>query len=191
MKIEEKEIPALIRQGKDKEVIHFLYKNVLPNVKKYIKNNSGSGDDALDIFQDALLAFYQSVMDGSFNMQYKAYGYVYRLCVYRWINKVQRNKLRYVEELPEMEVETPKSWFSESENKEEASVLTELFSDIGDKCLELLNYMIYKGMLVEDIMIRMNFPSEAAVRMQHQRCKEKVMKEVEKNPTLLIKLRGV
>lgn len=163
----------------------------MPNVKKYIKNNRGSVDDALDIFQDALIAFYESVMSGKYNEQYKAYGYVYRICINRYINKVQRDKLKFVEEIPEKNLESPKAWFSESESKDEAQLLRELFASVGEKCLELLDYMIYKSMLVEDIMIRMNFPSETAVRMQHQRCKEKLVKEMEKKPALLTKLRGL
>lgn len=191
MKLTESNIPELIRQGRDKEAIQSLYKNVLPNVKKYIKNNRGNAEEAFDIFQDAILAFYESVMENKFDSQYRVYGYVYRLCVFRWINKVKREKIVFREELPEMNEETPKHWFSESASKEEETVLWDFFSMIGEKCLELLTYTIYKGMLMEDIMHRMSFPSEASVRMQHQRCKEKLLGEVERNPKLLSKLRGI
>ena len=191
MKLTESNIPALIRLGRDKEAIQFLYKNVLPAVKKYIRNSRGTHDDAVDIFQDAVLAFYQSVMNGKFDPTYKVFGYVYKLCMFRWINKVQRDKLHFKDELPEIRVETPHQWFSESEEKEEENLLQKLFAPIGEKCLELLNYTIYGDMLMEDIMIRMNFPSETAARMQHKRCKEKLHSELEKRPELLTKLRGL
>lgn len=181
----------MIRQGRDKEAIQSLYKNVLPNVKKYIRNNNGSHEDAFDIFQDALLAFYQSVIENRYDPQYKAYGYVYKLCVFRWINKAKREKLSFKEELPEVYAEEPRSWFSESEQNDEEKLLRTLFSSIGEKCLELLSYTIYKGMLLEDVMLRMNFQSLAAVRMQHMRCKEKLTLEMEKRPEILFKLRGL
>lgn len=191
MKVTESNIPELIKIGRDKEAIQCLYKHVLPNVKKYVRNNSGSNEDAFDIFQDALLAFYQNVMEDKFDVQYKVYGYVYKLCVYRWINKAQRERLQFKEELPDVAIEEPKTWFSENEPKDEEALLRNLFSTIGEKCLELLNYTIYKGMLLEDVMLRMNFQSAAAVRMQHMRCKEKLAIEIEKRPEILAKLRGI
>jgi RNA polymerase sigma factor (sigma-70 family) len=191
VKLTESNIPELIKTGRDKEAIQSLYKNVLPNVKKYIRNNSGSNEDAFDIFQDALLSFYQSVMENKFDVQYKVYGYVYKLCVYRWINKAQRERLQFKEELPDVRVEEPKAWFSENEPKDEEALLRNLFSSLGEKCLELLNYTIYKGMLLDDIMLRMNFQSAAAVRMQHMRCKEKLMTEMKNKPEILFKLRGL
>jgi RNA polymerase sigma factor (sigma-70 family) len=191
VKLTESNIPELIKSGRDKEAIQSLYKNVLPSVKKYIKSNSGSSDDAFDIFQDALLAFYQSVMENKFDPQYKVYGYVYKLCVFRWINKVKREKIQFKEELPDVEAETPRTWFSEDESKDEQDLLRNLFSTIGEKCLELLNYTIYKEMFLDDVMLRMKFQSGAAVRMQHARCKEKLVREMANRPEILSRLRGL
>jgi RNA polymerase sigma factor (sigma-70 family) len=191
VKLKESNITQLIREGREKEAIQNLYKTVLPYVKKYIKKNDGNVDDAFDIFQDAVLAFYQSVIENRFNEKYKVHGYVYKLCVFRWTNKVQREKLQYQEELPDMIIEEPKAWFSETEHKEEEAVLRNLFSAIGDRCLELLTYTIYKNMLLEDVMLRMSFPTVTAVKMQHHRCKEKLINEIKKNPEILSKLRNI
>ncbi|MBC7388222.1 MAG: sigma-70 family RNA polymerase sigma factor [Opitutaceae bacterium] len=189
MKVTENNIAELIRNGNDKEAIQCLYKNVLPNFKRFVKNNNGPAEDAFDIFQDALIAFYQSVINGKFDPQYKVYGYVYKLCIYRWINKMTREKLQFKDELPDIQMETPVYWFSENSIKDEQVLLKELFSSIGEKCLELLNYTIFKEIQMEDIMLRMNFPSETSVRMQNMRCKEKLVLEIERNPGLLSKLR--
>lgn len=191
MKQQETDVLALIRQGREKEALEDLYKKILPSVRKYIGKLKGDKDDAFDLFQDAVLAFYQSVLDNRFNEKYNVYGYVYKMCVFRWINKVQRDKIRYLDELPEIVLEEPKAWFSENEDKEEEQLLHHLFSSIGTKCIELMNYTIFKKMPHEDIMLRMDFPSIDSVKMQHQRCKEKLVNEMKKKPTLLSKLKGL
>lgn len=193
MRIEESQIPDLIKQGRDKEAIDLLYKNILPVVKKYVTRNSGTPDDAEDLFQEAVVSFYQSVMTGKFNSKYTVYGFVYKICLYRWINKERRDKkVAYKSDLEQGFEET----FSdiavvEEEIEDEPSIFKRLMTPLGDKCKELLNYAIIKDMLIEDIQIRMNFPSKTAVSMQIGRCKDKLMGELEKNPAILNKLKGL
>ena len=55
----------------------------------------------------------------------------------------------------------------------------------------MLNYTIYKDLPFEDIALRMNFTTDVAARMQHQRCKEKLQKQIKDNPTLLTHLRSL
>jgi DNA-directed RNA polymerase specialized sigma24 family protein len=95
MKIKEEEIPGFIKRGLDKDVVPLLYKNVLPVVQKFVLRNKGSKDDAFDAFQDAMLSFYKQVVKDAFDPKYKVYGYLYRLSINFWLNKIKRDK-RYV-----------------------------------------------------------------------------------------------
>lgn len=191
MKIEEDKIPELIRQGKDREVVPLLYKKVFPLVEKTILKNSGKKEDASDVFQDALMTFYKQIMKGTFDPKYKVFGYLYRLSLNFWINKVKKEsriqlKEDIMEEAGEMNGITAEPALTVEQN-----VIDSLFSMIGDKCKELLTYSIINNMLLEDIMIRMEFTSVSAVKMQHQRCKQKLISELEKNPSLKAKLKGI
>lgn len=192
MKIKEEEIPTLIREGKDREVIALLYKKVFPLVKKSILKNKGRAEDASDVFQDALMLFYRQVVKREFNEQYKVYGYLFRVSINRWINKIKKDKIialrgDFIEQ--ESEVAVSPYEFLYTENNE--NLLKELFGNIGEKCIELLTYTIYFNLLFEDIVLRMGFSSVDAVKMQQHRCKQKLIKEVERNPGLLKRLRGV
>ncbi len=92
MKISEDQIPELIRNGKDKEVIPHLYKKVFPLVENYIRKNSGRKEDASDVFQDCLLLFYKQVIKNTFDPKYKVYGYLYRISINLWINKIKKEQ---------------------------------------------------------------------------------------------------
>jgi len=187
--IKQEHIVSYIKQGKDNLVIPLLYKKVLPQLKSYISLNRGNKEDAYDIFHDALMIFYDQVITDKFNEKYSVYGYLYRLCVFRWINKIKRDKIITLkDEMPDFAAEELKEVDHHSELKEE-NLLNSLFSKIGEKCVELLNYTIYSKMLMEDIMLRMNFSSPESVRMQQMRCKQKLMKEMEQNPSLLKRLK--
>lgn len=188
MKIKEEEIPALIKQGKDREVVPLLYKKVFPLVERYITKNSGRKEDAYDVFQDALMTFYRQVVNGSFNSsKYKVFGYIYRLSINFWINKIKRDKrISLTEEMQEIVEESLMDDYLTPVYDED--LLKTLFSQIGGKCIELLTYTIYNNMLMEDIVIRMGFTSVNAVKMQHVRCKQKLIKEIENNPAIARRL---
>lgn len=190
--IKEEQIPDLIRQGKDKEVMPLLYKKVLPLVKRYVTSNSGNVDDAHDIFHDALMLFYEQVIKGEFDPKYKAFGYLYKVSVFRWINKCKKDKnIQLAEELPDTEFENNSYMDFQAMSAEEKTLLQQLFSSIGEKCIELLNYTIYTDMFMEDIAVRMGMASVDAARMQQMRCKQKLMKEIERHPKLIDKLKGL
>ena len=189
MKITEDQIPEYIRKGEDRKVIPLCYKKVLPLVENFIVKNSGKKEDAFDVFQDALMVFYKQVINNTFDPKYKVYGYLYSINY--WINKIKKDKrIDLVEELPESgqeQIEVKEKMVAGNDE----NILKTVFAGIGEKCIELLTYTIYYNLLIEDIVTRMGFPSASAVKMQQQRCKQKLMKEIEKNPHLMDKLRDL
>lgn len=193
MSIKEEDIISLVKSGKDREAIPVLYKKVYPLVERYIVRNSGNKDDASDIFQDALLLFYKQIIRNSFNEKYKVYGYLYKICLYKWMNKAKKNsKIKFVDEIENLE---PAGFIVHEEMEEiianpDENIIRKLFTPIGEKCIELLTFTTYSSLLLEDIMIRMEFNSVSAVKMQLKRCKEKLLKEIDENPSLINQLKN-
>lgn len=190
--IEDSKLIDLIRNGDDRKAMPILYKKVLPQLKNYILRTGGSKDDAFDVFHDALMVFYEQVMKGEYNTKYNVYGFLYRIGVFRWINKLKKDKgIVHYDEMPEFQAEESSTNYDQNEPSRNQNLLQKLFAPIGEKCIELLNYTIYSDLLMEDVMVRMEFSSVEAVRMQQMRCKQKLIKEMENNPSLLQKLKGI
>lgn len=190
--IEDSKLIDLIRSGDDRKVMPILYKKVLPQLKNYILRTGGSKDDAFDVFHDALMVFYEQVMKDEFNTKYNVYGFLYRIGVFRWINKLKKDKgIVHYDEMPDFQAEESSTNYDLNEPSRNQNLLQKLFAPIGEKCIELLNYTIYSDLLMEDVMLRMEFTSVEAVRMQQMRCKQKLIKEMENNPSLLQKLKGI
>ena len=191
MKIKEDQIPEFIRNGQDNLVIPILYKKVYPLVENYIVRRSGRKEDASDVFQDALLLFYKQVIKNTFDPKYKVFGYLFRLSLNQWLNKIKKdNKMQPMESLPDIYGEEMQLNKEVLFVKNQPNLLQSMFTDIGEICIELLTYTIYSDLLMEDIMIRMGFVSESAVKMQQHRCKKKLIELVEKNPGLIDILKG-
>jgi RNA polymerase sigma factor (sigma-70 family) len=193
MKIVEKDIPDLIRQQKDKLVFAHLYKEVFPVVQNYIRKNRGIVDDAHDVFQDALMYFYKQVTNDAFDDKYTVYGYLYRISINRWINKINKDKKMVLGTEIEEHFAKDFSFVESAENISgdgaSTTILKKFVNFLGDKCEELLSLRIYSNMMFEDIVLRMDLTSEASAKMQFKRCREKLIQVIKENPGLEKQLR--
>lgn len=186
-------ILAKINSGNDDAAIELLYAKVFPLVKKYIVKRGGNKEDVSDIFQDALVDFYRMLSDKKYDPKYKVEAFVYNLCIYKWLNKIKRDqRIKYKDdlEISFQDYEDIHRHEYTFVGKDEA-ILDSLFSKIGEKCKELLTYTIFYDLMMEDIVLRMGFNSTAAAKMQHQRCKQKIVDEINTNPEILNKLKGL
>lgn len=187
---DENNIVALIKTGKDREVVPLLYKKVYPLVERFIVRNSGNKEDASDVFQDALLLFYKQIMHNFYDEKYKVYGYLYKVCLHKWINRAKKNsKITFVDEIESLETPVFEEFSEELISNPDENIIRKLFSPIGEKCIELLTFTTYTSLLLEDIMLRMEMNSVSAVKMQLKRCKEKLLKQIDENPTLINQLK--
>lgn len=150
----------------------------------------GIQEDASDFFQDALLLFYKQIMQNMYDEKYKVYGYLYKVCLQKWINRAKMNsKIKFVDEIESLEIPVIEEFSEEIISNPDENIIRKLFSPIGGKCIELLTFTTYTSLLLEDIMLRMEMNSVSAVKMQLKHCKEKLLKQIAENPALINQLK--
>ncbi len=66
----DEEIIQALRNNDDR-VLNVLYKLYFGSINHFIITNSGSEDDAKDIFQEAVIVFYQNIKDQNFELNCK------------------------------------------------------------------------------------------------------------------------
>jgi RNA polymerase sigma factor (sigma-70 family) len=187
VKIREQDIPRLIIEGKESKVFEYLYQKVYPLVKNYIKKNSGIAEDADDVFQDALLVFYKQVKGNQFDEKYKVFGYVYKISVNRWLNKINKDKRIQLEEdiseLDQKNIEFER--IDNSNDTKKQDIIVQLFKQLGEKCEEIMSLTTYYDLSIEDIQHRLEMKSEGSVKMQLKRCRDKLVELLKEKPELI------
>lgn len=176
----DKDILDAIKVGDDNKVMAHLYKKVLPNVLNMICRNSGSKEDAHDIFQDALVVFYKQVVTGKFNDKYKIHGYLYTISKNLWINRAKK-KGREVAITDTHEIAIEENILDNIITNEKSAALNRLFSQLGEKCIQLLTYSIYHKLSMKEIALKMGLTGEDAAKTNNYRCKQKLMTMVKQN----------
>ena len=167
-------------QANDEGVLKNLYKENFHKTEHYILTNSGSIDEAKDIFQEAFVTVWENVQDNKFvpKNQSALNGYLYTIAKNKWLNHL--NSVRYkktnsyenhVQTLSNKK--TIEDDIFKEENNNKMDDVTSAFETLGDACQKLLSVFYYDNKSLRDISKLLNI-TEASARNKKYRCIEKL-----------------
>ena len=150
-----------------------LYKKAFPAVARYVARRGGSLDEAQDIFQDALVLFYEKAVASSGEMILNEKGFLMGVSKKLWL---QRNRLNGRNEpLNDIEVEA-----HNEESLSTTKVLTYL-KIAGEKCMQLLKACYYDGLNPDNIAAQFGYSGTHSATVAKYKCLEKVRETVKQN----------
>lgn len=178
MKERDKDIVALINQGKDSLAISKIYDSSFSKIKNHVKRNSGNLQDAEDLFQDGITILYRYIKNGKYDSSYDIDAFLFIICKNLWVNKVKKDqKINYTEEAPKGNTQ---DWeFKDALiSQEREKSIKDIFSILGDRCKELLTLVIYFDYTMKEVADKMAFSNEDSAKTQHYKCKQKLVELV-------------
>jgi len=156
------EILKRISQG-DERVLDHLYKKHYRMMTKIVLSNNGTEDEAKDVYQEALLAFWQKAMRGDLVLTSKISTYLYSICLNQWRKELDR-KSRLSSEEVDGEYE------QQHDAKERLKIVQECIGQLGDVCKSVLTYYYFDGMSMQDIAKKMNFANTDTAKTKKYKC---------------------
>lgn len=164
----------------DYAVLENIYAESLPQVRQYVVQNSGSGDDARDIFQEAILVIYKKVKAAELQLTVDFHYYLFGICKRMWLNRLRRKDRT---EAPL----TAAQHFTTEENIEEDWIKTRKwnlfqnkFAELADECRKVLQ-LFFNGQSSRDIAAAMGYSEEYAKRKKYK-CKLSLAKLIKNDP---------
>ena len=162
-------------QNNNESVLQDIYSEVYPKVEYYILSNSGSKDQAKDVFQDAFLVMWNNVKNDKFSKSHGSIqGYVYQIAKYKWIDILRSPAHRYNNVIEkdygeEDEIEIDNA-FEKDRNVNEIIKTLDLLSEA---CKQLLELFYFEKKSIDKIALTMNIES-ASARNKKYRCMQKL-----------------
>ena len=80
-----------ILEGNSK-VIQELYTDLLPRITRFIVQNNGNEEEAMDIFQEGLVIIFNKARLASFRLTSSLYTFLYAICRNLWHNQLKKKK---------------------------------------------------------------------------------------------------
>ena len=144
------EFVAAIRRGDDRALAQ-LYRLHLPMISHYVLQNSGTEDEAKDVYQEGIMVFYEKVRDGSLELSCQIKTYLYAVCRRLWLKRLTE-KTRFGGRLddhePYLETGAETDLLEAEERDRRFATMGEALERLGEPCRSLLEgfYLLDKSM---------------------------------------------
>ena len=174
-KLSDKDIIEGIRLQEDK-VLNYLYDKFYLTIKNHVIKNSGSEDDASDVFQDTIITLYQRIMHNNFTLTSELKGYFFGIARNIWSAQL-RQKVKTEEILNDL----PEEVDDELSDPALQKLVSAAFARLKPDCQMTLT-LFYEGNTYEEIALKMNLKNEQYARRKKYLCKETLIELIKLDP---------
>jgi RNA polymerase sigma factor (sigma-70 family) len=169
---------------KDNRTFLYAYEKYQGQILRMVEKNNGNEEDALDLFQEGMIALWTNIQKGTFqlNEHTRISTYLFAMCRNLWISKLRKRKNMYLvrntddlevaEELGQMEAQ-----------HERIQLLEQHLSQLGDACQRLLHLFYYQKASLKTIAQELDLTEKTAKNNKY-RCMQQLrsLYQPEKRP---------
>lgn len=163
---------------RDTRILDYIYENYIHQIKDLVIQNSGTIEDAKDIYQDAVLIIYQRVREKELKLNCTFGTYIYSVCRLLWLKNLEKKKTerKYLDEKSNL-VELDDNLLDKFEKNDRQKLYQYHFNKLSFKCQKILELSL-AGISANEIARILNFKSEVYVRKRKHNCKENLVSKI-------------
>lgn len=164
--MKDNEIIERIKVG-DERSLDYLYEKYYGMMTKLVMRNSGTEDEAKDVYQDALIVFWQKVKNDQLVLTSKISTYIYSICQNLWRKELDRKKRLSNEE-------SDGSQIMDFDKKERIEIINKSVQQLGDTCRKVLSYYYFDNMSMTEIAEKLGFANADTAKTKKYKCKKEL-----------------
>ena len=164
-----------LANGSD-EVLTQLYRRHFPMVLHFVTTNSGSEDEAKDVYQESLIILYEKVRGGSFELQCQLKTYIYSVGRRLWLKQLA-HKSRFVvndtETLASDRVaagQLSDDLTDHEERDRQFDLMAESLDRLGEPCRTLLEDFYIRHLTMQEITEKFGYTNADNAKTQKYKC---------------------
>ncbi|WP_020598832.1 RNA polymerase sigma factor [Spirosoma panaciterrae] len=152
-----------------------IYAKTYPMVRHYVKENRGTDEDAKDIFQEALIAYYEKAIDGQLTLTSSVSTYLMGICKNLWRQELSKRACKTG--LSHAPVDEIGEEIMVDDEQSPATLMT-FVEQLGETCKSILVSFYYFGQRLEQIAEQHGYRSVRSATVQKFKCLERLRKAV-------------
>ncbi len=166
LEMNEKDLFERIQKG-DEKALEFIYKKYYRMMTKLVITNSGTEEEARDVYQDALVVFWQKARSGNLVLTSKMSTYIYSICQNLWRKELDRKK-----RLSSEEKDSSESMDLDSPEREK--IIAKCLDQLGETCRKVLMFYYFDEMSMQEIAEKLGFANTDTAKTKKYKCKQKL-----------------
>ncbi len=183
----DEEIVANLRSGQRMDdMIKSLYRSHFEGLCSYITHNSGSRQDAEDVFQEVVVNFIDLVQKGKFRGESSIKTFLFSMNRHTWLNELKRRgralarEEKYEKAQDKLEPDTGQL----IAGREEKAVIAALVASLGETCRKILLLFYYENLSIKEILETTDYENEQVVRNKKYKCLKQLEQKLNEKPHL-------
>jgi RNA polymerase sigma factor (sigma-70 family) len=162
-------------RDKNERVLTELYKNHYPMVVKLVIDNNGTVDEAKDVYQDAIIAFYQRVQQKDFVLTCRIATYLYAVCWRLWLKKLSVKK-RFTLKIHETEafLSVDEEMATIEDDQRRIELMKKSVAELGEPCSSLIQDFYLNNLSMEQIREKFGYTNADNAKNQKYKCLQRL-----------------
>jgi RNA polymerase sigma factor (sigma-70 family) len=175
--MKDQELLSELKLGRE-NAFKAIYREHFGMIRYLVVKNSGSDEDAADVFQEGLMALYEAVRKPNFQLTASLKTFLYSICRNLWLKRLRakgRDKLVDFEkpiQLPEVEIDPDPT-------ESQLRILRRCLDQIGESCRALLERYYYLNQSMEEIATQLGYSNADTAKTQKYKCLQRLKKLAE------------
>ncbi len=165
----DEELVAGIKVG-NHQALKVLYKTHYPMVQSFVLNNSGSIDEAKDIYQETVIVFYEKVRSEGFELTSKIKTFLYAVSRRLWLKQLNVKGRKVGEVRDDVHYEVPAELDGMEEREQRLRLLKKSMDALGEPCKTILTDFFYRQLTMVEIAEKMGYTNAANAKNQKYKC---------------------
>ncbi|MGI9543014.1 MAG: RNA polymerase sigma factor [Cyclobacteriaceae bacterium] len=167
-------------KDRNRDILKYLYQQYFPMIVDFVLKNSGSRDDAQDLFQEGLVVVFEKTHQEELELRSTFKTYFYAICRNKWLMVLRKKRSgpQMVVDTENFEVpadDTEKHW----QVHEQYQVMQAHFKKLGEDCQKVLKRFL-QGNSLREIAAEMGFTEKYAKKRKFI-CQKKLIESIEKD----------
>nr|WP_295934281.1 sigma-70 family RNA polymerase sigma factor [uncultured Dyadobacter sp.] len=159
-----------IKNGNEK-ALGLFYKDNYGKILHLVLKNSGSDDDAQDVYQECMMEVVLQIRGGRLDqLSSRLSTYLYSVCYYKWIDRL-RQKGKMMQSGFDDDLQA--AVMEEDESPPYLPALEKVLAQIGEKCMMLLKAFYYEKLTMTQIAAKLGFADDNSAKSQKNKCMDK------------------
>ncbi len=172
LNISENELSLLKGLAKnDTQAIETIYRENYAMIQSFILKNSGSSDDARDVFQEAMIVLFEKATSATFELRAQIKTYLYSVCRFIWLKKLQvLNKHVHTSDMLEETLPVEEDVVDHEAKNEEVILMESSLKKIGEPCKSLLTAFYFEKKTMPEIAESFGYTNADNAKTQKYKC---------------------
>lgn len=164
---------------RDTAAYDLLYTFYYPTIERFVKRNSGTSDDAKDIFQETIIVLLDKVPKEDFILTSSIKTYIFAVASNIWLKRLRdAKKLTKLEEGFDLEDLSFSAWEQKEESKIKHNTIQRVFNKITRHCFHFLAKTFLSGASREKLIEEMGYRNSHTFDNQKYKCLEQARKSI-------------